>query len=197
MEKNKNDWYASDEQAKAYGADKEQEEASVSRNRKTPERSPSEFAKEISPETSNARTSFAKEISDASQITAETQYANEIPEELKPLAEAENQKEEFATEVVPSDDLSPNKVSKNNEQSRYNPKHFRGEESATDNRGLGIFALIIAIASLFVWPYILGSAAVVLGFVAWGRGNRSLGIWSIAIGLISFLAYTIFLPVLY
>lgn len=58
-------------------------------------------------------------------------------------------------------------------------------------------AIILAIGSLLFWPGILGPAAVVMGAVAYASGNKSVGIWSVALGLLSVIAYFILLPRLY
>jgi hypothetical protein len=42
---------------------------------------------------------------------------------------------------------------------------------------------------MFIWPVILGPAAIILGFMAFSGGKRGLGTWSIALGLLSFAAY--------
>lgn len=62
------------------------------------------------------------------------------------------------------------------------------------NATWGWAGLILAIASLFVWPVLLGPGAAVIGFVALTQGHRALGIWSIVIGLISFMAYIVLVP---
>lgn len=107
---------------------------------------------------------------------------------------------EFAAEATPRQGLF-NPIAEPDitgaDQERRVIKHNEGEESLADGRGMGIFALVLSIISLFVWPAVLGPASVLLGFMAWGRGNRGLGIWSIVIGLVSFLAYIVFLPLFY
>ncbi|GIP35813.1 DUF4190 domain-containing protein [Paenibacillus sp. J2TS4] len=50
---------------------------------------------------------------------------------------------------------------------------------------LGWIGLITAIVSLFFLPAILGPAAAVLGFISFLQGNRTLGAWSIVLGLVS------------
>jgi hypothetical protein len=65
-----------------------------------------------------------------------------------------------------------------------------GAESAW----LGWLALAAAIVSLFVWPSVLGPVAVVAGVIAFWRGSRALGIWSVVIGLVSLAAYFILVP---
>jgi hypothetical protein len=87
--------------------------------------------------------------------------------------------EEFAEEVmVPSETLSET----NSERSR-NPAEL------SRSKRLGYAALILALLSMFIWPVILGPAAIILGFIAFRGGNRGVGTWSIALGLLSFAAY--------
>ncbi|MEK0286433.1 DUF308 domain-containing protein [Caldifermentibacillus hisashii] len=58
-------------------------------------------------------------------------------------------------------------------------------ESTENGKGLGYIALALAILSLFVSPVLFGGAAIILGFLARGRGAEGLGNWSIGIGAIS------------
>jgi hypothetical protein len=63
-----------------------------------------------------------------------------------------------------------------------------------DKPYVGWFALALAIASLFVWPAVLGPAGAVLGLAAWVQGSRGLGIGAIILGVISFLSYLVLVP---
>lgn len=110
-------------------------------------------------------------------------------------AEEDEHQTEFAADLAPA--YSGAIKTQNEEEGRHVIKHALGEETPAENRGFGIISLVVAIVSLFLWPAVLGPAAVVLGFIAWGRGNSGTGIASIAIGLISFLTYAILLPMLY
>ncbi|WP_166243759.1 hypothetical protein [Paenibacillus turpanensis] len=62
---------------------------------------------------------------------------------------------------------------------------------ALDQNGamMGWLALVLAIASLFVWPSVLGPSAIVVGFISYVRGTRALGVWSMVLGLISFVTF--------
>ncbi len=66
---------------------------------------------------------------------------------------------------------------------------------ASAGRTLGMFSLIMAIASLFVWPLLLGLTAAVLGYAAYRQGARGLGVWSMTIGLLAAAAYVVFIPI--
>ncbi|XEC96837.1 hypothetical protein AB6A23_10035 [Paenibacillus tarimensis] len=61
-------------------------------------------------------------------------------------------------------------------------------------RTVGWFALAFAIASWFIWGVLLGATSVVLGFIAYRQGSRSLGVWSITLGIIALLANLILTP---
>jgi hypothetical protein len=62
------------------------------------------------------------------------------------------------------------------------------------NRTWGWSALVVSILSLFIIPLIFGSAGVVLGIIAFFRGNRMLGGWSIAISLVSIFTSLVLVP---
>ncbi|MBP1156310.1 MULTISPECIES: hypothetical protein [unclassified Paenibacillus] len=61
-------------------------------------------------------------------------------------------------------------------------------------RWLGYTALILAVLSLMMFPVLLGSSATLLGLFAFMLGQRALGTWSIAIGLISLAGYFVLVP---
>jgi lipopolysaccharide export LptBFGC system permease protein LptF len=89
--------------------------------------------------------------------------------------------EEFAEEVaVPS--IPGTHTESNSERST------KAAEKSRIKR-IGYAALILALLSMFIWPVILGPAAIILGYMAFRGGNRGLGTWSIALGLLSFAAF--------
>jgi len=67
-------------------------------------------------------------------------------------------------------------------------------EAGASNQPLGLIALVLSIASLFVLPQWFGLAGIVLGGAAWLVGFRGLGLWSIIIGSISLIAYIVLVP---
>jgi len=66
--------------------------------------------------------------------------------------------------------------------------------ATTSNQSLGLIALAMSIASLFVLPQWFGLAGIVLGGASWFIGSRGLGLWSIIIGSISLIAYIVLVP---
>ncbi len=66
--------------------------------------------------------------------------------------------------------------------------------SVDAGKTIGWIGLIAAIASFFVLGSILGPAAVVVGFMAFAKGRRKLGMWSMGLGIISFVLFLIALP---
>ncbi|NOU68116.1 hypothetical protein GC096_29220 [Paenibacillus sp. LMG 31461] len=67
-------------------------------------------------------------------------------------------------------------------------------EAVTRNKAVGYIALFVALASLFVWPVLLGISGIILGVIAFVMGNKSLGSWSVALGLIAVAAYFLLIP---
>lgn len=62
-------------------------------------------------------------------------------------------------------------------------------------RATGLFALAIAIASLFVWALPLGLTAALLGWFSFREGARGLGVWAMVIGLIAALSQLVLIPI--
>lgn len=59
---------------------------------------------------------------------------------------------------------------------------------------IGWVGIVLAIASFFVLGSILGPVAVVVGFMAFAKGRRKLGVWSMGLGIISFVLFLASLP---
>ncbi|EXX91878.1 hypothetical protein BG53_15050 [Paenibacillus darwinianus] len=70
-------------------------------------------------------------------------------------------------------------------------------ERTDAGRMVGWFGLAFAIASLFVWPLLLGLTAAAIGYYAFRQGSKALGLWSITIGLLAAAAYIVFIPIAY
>jgi hypothetical protein len=68
------------------------------------------------------------------------------------------------------------------------------EDDVTAGRGVGTFAIVLSILSLFFLPVLLGAAGIVVGFVSRRYGSTSLGNWAIGIGAISILMTVFFSP---
>lgn len=67
-------------------------------------------------------------------------------------------------------------------------------EAVTRNKAVGYIALFVALASLFVWPVLLGISGIILGVIAFVMGNKSIGSWSVALGFIAVAAYFLLVP---
>jgi hypothetical protein len=70
-----------------------------------------------------------------------------------------------------------------------------GGRPSDAGRATGLFALAIAVASLFVWPLPLGLTAAVLGWYSFREGARGLGVWAVTIGLVAVLAQLVLIPI--
>ncbi|MFB1050798.1 hypothetical protein [Paraliobacillus sp. JSM ZJ581] len=90
--------------------------------------------------------------------------------------------EEFAQELVA--DYSQHAIT---------PDPEADERKVIDaQKGLGWFALVMAVASLFILPIFFSVGAVIVGFIAKGKGADTLGNTAIIIGVLSFII-TIFI----
>lgn len=67
-------------------------------------------------------------------------------------------------------------------------------EEATEGRGVGAFAIVLSIISLFFLPVILGAAGIIVGFIARRNGATGLGNWAIGIGAVSIILTLFFSP---
>jgi hypothetical protein len=77
------------------------------------------------------------------------------------------------------------------------PKSFQindNSEKSSAGTGIGITALVVSIISLFMMPVFLGIVGIVLGFIARGRGARSLGSWAIGVGALSIVVGIFIMP---
>jgi hypothetical protein len=107
--------------------------------------------------------------------------------------------EEFASEAGAYTPMVTRPLVNPEEERPWDQREFRtaDEQNQTKTRSVGALgwtAIIAAFISLFVWPYVLGPAAAVLGFVAYFQGSRTLGIWSIVLGALSMLSYWVLVP---
>lgn len=89
--------------------------------------------------------------------------------------------EEFASEFTADDQVREN---------RGDSAHVESEV----NTMYGWIGIILAIASFFMWPIILGGAGVILGFVSRSRGADTLGNVAIAGGAISIIISLFIIP---
>jgi hypothetical protein len=113
-----------------------------------------------------------------------------------------NLMEEYAAEITaPSRRINyaPQYKAKNPERFESNSEVFDEEigdlvEAVTRNKAVGYVALFVALASLFVWPVLLGISGIVLGVIAFLMGNKGLGSWSIALGFIAVAGYFLLVP---
>jgi hypothetical protein len=112
---------------------------------------------------------------------------------------------EFGGELSPAAGAVVNPVAVSPVVSRIDRTTTQENFQAADNGGLqvetpegnttfGWVAIILAIASLFYWPAVLGPAAAVIGVLAYLNGNRTLGAWSVVLGLLAIAAHLFLIP---
>ncbi|AIQ13937.1 DUF4190 domain-containing protein [Paenibacillus durus] len=98
---------------------------------------------------------------------------------------APEHREEYASEI------SPFPVRSNSpEDSEERGRDREGEADKT----AGYAGLVLGIASLFIWPIILGPSAAVLGYYAYNKGRKTAGGWAIGLGIVATLSYFVMIP---
>jgi|GEM_PF-583084 len=78
-----------------------------------------------------------------------------------------------------------------------NRTYQKAEEPARENNpggGLGMVGLGLSILSLFLLPYLIAPVGIILGYLAFRRGARTMGIWSMVIGAAAILGAMVFYP---
>lgn len=122
----------------------------------------------------------------------DTFRADDIPRGSLSSGAAPDTNTEFAGELAPSPGMGTGFAA-----SREDVTESRGdlqEDAPEGNKTFGWVSIILAIASLFYWPAVLGPVAAVFGVIAYIRGNRALGAWSVALGLLALLAFLFLVP---
>lgn len=94
--------------------------------------------------------------------------------------------EETAAEVSPVVD-SPKPIQSDQEVPEM-------EQEEVGRTALGWTALILSILALFFFPVLLGLSGAITGFFAYRTGARTLGVWSIAIGLFALVMGLFLMP---
>jgi hypothetical protein len=106
--------------------------------------------------------------------------------------------EEMATEIAPSPIAYNRPILQNPEEERPLTEKalVREEDSdeAVGGKGIGVFAIVLSILSLFMAPIILGAAGIITGFIARRRGATTLGAWSIGLGILSIVTRLLISP---
>ncbi|WP_438446252.1 hypothetical protein [Gorillibacterium sp. sgz5001074] len=104
---------------------------------------------------------------------------------------------EFAGELSPSPGYHPSlMINRQERDGRFQAADNGGiqEDVPEGNKTFGWISIILAIASLFYWPMVLGPAAAVVGVIAYFSGNRALGVWSVVLGLVAIAAAMFLIP---
>lgn len=98
---------------------------------------------------------------------------------INPVVQDGQHNEEYAAELV---------VPRPNAE-RERTKREKTTEQPAPATSLGYVAIFIAVLSLFLLPGLVGPVSAVVGFMAYVRGSRKLGIWSIVLGTIAFVSF--------
>lgn len=131
--------------------------------------------------------------SDAQQMSNFEQASEEQPRLMDEPFYDEERDEEYASELAEAPGID-SLARRSTDAEKFDGSRDWDAADTDAGRLVGWAALAMAIVSLFVWPAFFGPAAAITGFVAWTRGSRTLGVWSIALGLISFVLYLFLAP---
>lgn len=112
-----------------------------------------------------------------------------------PRIEREQHREEYAAEVAPMPVTSrPEPQRSQRAQDQQGAGSAAGSKSASGSKTAGYIGLGLGIASLFMFSLLLGPAAAVIGFYAYSQGQKTLGAWSIGLGLLSAVSQLLMIP---
>lgn len=114
-----------------------------------------------------------------------------------PRIEREQHREEYAAEVAPIPVTSrpePQRSQEAQDQQRAGAGSSAGSKTASGSKTAGYIGLGLGIASLFMFSLLLGPAAAVIGFYAYSQGQKTLGAWSIGLGLLSAVSQLLMIP---
>lgn len=112
-----------------------------------------------------------------------------------PRIEREPHREEYAAEVAPMPVTSRPEPQRSQEaQDQQEAGSAAGSKTASGSKTAGYIGLGLGIASLFMFSLLLGPAAAVIGFYAYSQGQKTLGAWSIGLGLLSAVSQLLMIP---
>jgi hypothetical protein len=95
--------------------------------------------------------------------------------------------EEYAAEVSPPLTQLPRTGGGNAEKQETSGEH-------SDSKRMGYVGLAFGIVSLFIWSIIAGPIAAVLGYYAYGHGQKTAGAWAMGLGIVSTLSFFVMIP---
>lgn len=94
--------------------------------------------------------------------------------------------EEYAAELAPP-------VGTSVQNSRSYESEIEDDDLSA-GRVAGYVGLGIGIASLFMWSVILGPVAAVIGYYAYTQESKTLGAWSMGLGILATISYFVLIP---
>ncbi|WP_096201277.1 DUF4190 domain-containing protein [Bacillus sp. FJAT-45350] len=104
---------------------------------------------------------------------------------------AEEYQEETAAEVAPMNGFVGSRPFADDERDATEEANV---DDATAGKGVGTFALVLSILSLFFLPVLLGASGIIVGFISRRNGATGLGNWAIGIGAVSIILTVFFSP---
>lgn len=103
--------------------------------------------------------------------------------------------EEYASEVAaPYAAPKQAPVTTEEEPVRRSESVTKTDDTSAALAWSGYAAIVLSVASLFIYPVLFGSAGALLGLLAYSQGQKSLGVWSVILGLVSLAGYFLLVP---
>ncbi|RKN86941.1 hypothetical protein [Paenibacillus ginsengarvi] len=106
--------------------------------------------------------------------------------------------EEFGAEVTPAAPMmlgqAPARPNEDLGLERADYRDTEVDDTVKGGQTVGWIGLVLAIASMFIYPGVMGTAAIILGVIAYMQGSRALGTWSAVLGGIALIAYYVLVP---
>ncbi|WP_247747498.1 DUF4190 domain-containing protein [Alkalihalobacillus sp. BA299] len=119
----------------------------------------------------------------------EDDHTIDVRPEERDRERPETFEEETAAEVTPMTGAFGGRTEEREETAEAND-----DDAIAGGRGVGTFAIVLSILSLFFLPILLGAAGIIVGFVARRAGANALGNWAIGIGALSIILTVFFSP---
>ncbi len=120
-------------------------------------------------------------MSDKNDLTVLDKDRPLTKEELSVELTPDNSQEEFAAEIAPA---TTNVIPLNREQENNVEEK---DVEKPERSGWTVTGLLLSVFSLFFMPVLLASIGILLGYLGYRRGERTLGFWAMGLGAISLL----------
>lgn len=142
--------------------------------------------------------SYHGEVTDAVNQAYETAGGAGLGPAHTPDLDEFNRREDLAKYEMSAEVASPplqRPISRDVNDRDVNDREERPGEQATGS-GFGLTGLSLSVLSLFILPYLTAPVGIILGYMAYRRDARTLGLWAMILGAISIVGAMVVYPYL-